>query len=488
LTAKAETRQLGAVILAVGLAAGLIDLFAEPLGIVDGARFGWGLAVLFSLAAIAIVGGLVLAYVPTALLNPRAVAQKIGHPLLFGAGFLIGLAIRAAFVGRYGTQDPGTVLGWGQAVATNGLADAYQGFYFPVLYQVFGSIVALTEHFEIRSIVALKAVNIACDLGIFTLIVVLLQRWAVNPAYALVYWLAPYVMGLDWLGYTDFEVGFFALLTVVIVSFGSRPVDFLIAGIPLGVTLLMKPEAYMLFAVLVLFVLARAALDRRVMTVRNWVLLFVAPVVMVGIYSLYFGVSGHGYRFLPSQYVGTTHSVPSFSGNMPNIWHVIGEFYRQGENSVYTVTHPSIYHVIAAISTMAILAAFAIVIARTAGQRSEGMNMLLLFAVASLVVPMTMTQAHENHLFLGAAFSSLVMVIARDRRFTIALSALLLLAFVNLYARYGLDAGWRPFAPEYTYPLQFAMAVITTATFAVLALQLARVARSPIGSERLTAR
>jgi hypothetical protein len=312
--------------------------------------------------------------------------------------------------------------------------------------------------------------------------VVLLQRWGVNPAYALVYWLAPYVAALDWLGYIDFQFGLFALLAVVVVSFSSRPADFLIAGIPFGVALLMKPQSYPLFAMLVLFMLARALLDRRSAGLYRWALLFIAPLAMIGVYALYFWLNGRGSTLLLTSYVDVPGLIPSLSANAPNIWHVIGNFYREGDNPVARVTGLGIYHWIATLGTVTILTAFAVAIARTAGRRSDGINMLLLFAVGGLVTPMTMTQAHENHLFLGAVFGSLLMVIARDWRLAVALTGLLLIQFANLFALYGFDDGshWDPLSAAYTYPVQLGVAVGATAAFVIVAFQLVRVARSPI--------
>jgi hypothetical protein len=496
-------------VVAVGLFAGLVQLLAPTIGLADTPASNWREAALFAIALSAVAVGLVLAYVPPSLLSPRAVARKIAMPkrdpsvpqrhsgagararylhlYLVGAGFLLGLAIRVAFTGHYGTQDPlWDLFVWGRGVTNTGLAGVYESNYFPVQYQVFGSVFALAEHAGIRPIVAFKLVNLGCDLGLFTLIVVLLQRWAVNPAYALVYWLAPYVAGLNWLSYVDFQLGLFALLAVVVVSFSNRPTDFFIAGIPLGMTVLMKPQSIALFAMLGLFVLARAVLDRRIVDLGRWALLFIAPIAMFGVYSLYFWLNGHSLTFLLTSYINEPSLSPSLSANMPNIWHIVGNFYREGDNQVSDVTGLPIYHWIATLGTVAILTAFAFAIARTAGRRSDGINMLLLFAVGGLVTPMTMTRAHENHLFLGAMFGSLVMVIARDWRLAVALSGLLLVQFANIFALYGFDdeSRWDPLGTAYTYPVQLAVAVVATAAFAILAFQLMRVVRSPLGTEQ----
>ena len=475
--------------LAGGLAIGLIELFASNIGLAQGPGFGWTRAVILMAALLASGVGLVIAYVPPTMLNPRAIVGKIGGSTERGgrrrlyfvvAGFLLGLAIRVAFIGHYGTEDADIFLGWGRDVASSGLAEGYRADYLPLQFQIFGSISALADHFGIRTIVALKAVNIVCDLGIFAVAIILLQRWAINPAYALVYWLTPYVAGLDWLSYVDFQLGLAALLAVLVISFGTRPIDFFVAGIPLAAAFLMKPQAYTLFGMLGLFVLARAIVERRTIGLRRWLLVFVAPIAMLGCYSLYFSINGHSLTFMIESLVGVNDVQPVLSGNQPNLWYLVGHFY-QVDGAI--VTGPAIYDKIAAIATVAILTFFAIQVARTAARRSDGVNMLLLFAVGALVVPMTMTQAHDNHLFLAAVFGSLIMVLALDRRFTVALSVLLALEFLNLFAGYGFDnpePAWNPigWSGYYKDPARFCVAVLVTATFAYLALQLTRVARS----------
>ena len=464
----------------------MIDGFAGNLGLVRGQEYGWVQAAIFAAALIACGAGLVVAYVPATLLSPPAIARRIAGSMdasgrrtlyLVGVGFLLGLAIRVAFIGRYGTADAGVYLDWGRAVANTGLADAYRADYLPLQFQVLGSISALTDLFGIREVVALKSVNLGCDLGCFALIVVLLQRWAINPAFALVYWLTPYVAGLDWLSYVDFQLGLFALLAVVVISFGNRPVDFMIAGIPLAAALLMKPQSYALLAMLGLFVLMRALVERRVIGLRRWLLLFVAPIAFVGLYSLYFSINGHGSTFVLSSLVGVKDVQPVLSGNMPNLWFIVGHFY---EMDGAVATGSAVYEPIAAVATLAVLSVLSFEIARNAAGRSTGVNVLLLFAAASLIVPMTMTQAHENHFFLGAMFGSVLMVIARDWRFTVALSTLLLLQFVNLFGSYGFDnPGLVPLGSVYGDPAHLAVAVAVTVTFAFLALRLRSLAHIP---------
>ena len=66
----------------------------------------------------------------------------------------------------------------------------------------------------------------------------------------------PYTLAMDWLGYVDFDVAFFALLGVLIVSGGRGAGRLLAAGFAFGAALLTKPQALtlaLMFAGLVLF-------------------------------------------------------------------------------------------------------------------------------------------------------------------------------------------------------------------------------------------
>lgn len=65
-----------------------------------------------------------------------------------------------------------------------------------------------------------------------------------------------------------------------------------------------------------------------------------------------------------------------------------------------------------------------------------GNKFLRIFGMASLLVPMFMTSAHENHLFLGSVF--LVLFFAIDRRLSVRMAIQILLAiqFLNLNGLY----------------------------------------------------
>jgi hypothetical protein len=135
-------------------------------------------------------------------------------------------------------------VGWGADTNARGLAAAYHGDYFPLSYQTFQLPAALGDHSSVSATVWLKIIMLIFDIGCFAALVALLRRWNASPRLALAYWLQPYFMVLSWLGYVDFEMGFFMLLAIVILAYGSSSwVAALTAGLPLAVDVMLKSSS-----------------------------------------------------------------------------------------------------------------------------------------------------------------------------------------------------------------------------------------------------
>jgi hypothetical protein len=95
-------------------------------------------------------------------------------------------------------------------------------------------------------------------------------------------------------------------------------------------------------------------------------------------------------------------------------------------------------------------------------------SVLVVLAAAATVVPMVVTQAHENHFFLGGLFLLILALLTRSRRFLWGVQSLLLLMFINLFALYGFDVTvYRsPVRSLYTTPVQILVAAAATLMFA----------------------
>jgi hypothetical protein len=475
-------RTFGIAVVGASLLLGILVLFPDRLGLESGPQFTSREAVLFLFAGIALIFGLLVAYIPAELLSASALVRAVGSrrkQVLFLACFTLGLAVRVALLGEYGTGDPRQDLVVGRHVVSVGLAAEFHGGYFPIQYQEFGSVVALARGLGLREIVVFKSVNLACDLLCLWVIAILLRHWGRNPGWALLYWLTPYVAVLDWLAYVDFQMGLFALLAFVPIAFGRSKADWLVAGIPLGVAVFLKPQALVVLGIVVLYALARIAVDRRVASGLRPALVLVAPACLVVIYSLYFASHGHSLAFLVKTYRDTTSMQAPLSGDMSNIWYVVAENYREQGQPLSAVTNPLVFHKVAKVLTACILAALAWAVARTRDRRPASLDLLLLVTGATLTVPMTMTQAHENHVFLGAMFAAVLVAVTWSRAFAASVGALLLLQFVNVFARYGFGnahSGPRPLG-FYTDPVAVGVAAVCSLLFVVVAFNWASLTR-----------
>ena len=62
---------------------------------------------------------------------------------IVAAFFILGLAIRIALIPTTGSDDIAAYAKWGAAVGSQGLAQAFEGIYFPIQYLVFAAVDAV---------------------------------------------------------------------------------------------------------------------------------------------------------------------------------------------------------------------------------------------------------------------------------------------------------------------------------------------------------
>jgi hypothetical protein len=334
---------------------------------------------------------------------------------------------------------------WAHDVAEHGLADAYKGIYFPLQYEVFHAALRLAWALGSSGVTALKAVNLAFDLASFGVLVVLLGRLGLPRAYALLYWLHPFFLSIFWLGYVDAQLGFLLLLTLLGLTYARTRLQYLAAGVPLGLAVLMKPQADM-FVVMLVILTAAALVGRRLSVTpvsrefaRRASLLLVAPAVFYAACSAWLALGGRSLTYLaqtnlPSELARLS---PSLTANAPNIWYPVAERSREEGASIYTVIEPAVFNPVGAVLTILLLVAGTVLILRCS-QLTPAAQALLVFTLPGIVGPMTLTHVHENHLFYGAIFVVATIPLVRDRRYALAIHALLLLWFVNLFGRYGM--------------------------------------------------
>lgn len=367
--------------------------------------------------------------------------------ILLALGFLAGLLVRYSMLFYKGTFDMDAYYEWGQRALEVGLSRSYHGIYFPVQYQLFELCDWLAAQLSAQSFVIFKLSNLTFDLASFCLLVLLLKRQRSNPAWALLYWLHPWFLAVFSLGYIDFHFTFFVLLCVWFLRRDAVR-DYLLAGIPLAVAFLMKPQAQILLIAVFAYAVFRYLRTR---DARPFGML-AGPIVLFLSYEAYFISSLPHPRYvaavvLPASYLNITNIMPSLTAQMTNIWCPVAYLIRNPDQSLPMVSDqiqllPYISaKYLAAATVLALLSLYVFRVERES-ESSPGDKFVTIFGFATLAVPMLMTSAHENHLFLGTVF--VVLLTARCNPWFMKLTAqiLLLIQFLNIYSLYGEHPLW----------------------------------------------
>ena len=423
--------------------------------------------------------------------------------VVFVALLVVGLVLRALGVPYAGTYDMDNLVSWGQDVDRLGLAKGYvplPGSYFPAAYQVFGLSIGLARAIGVSPIVGLKAVNLALDTGTLLLLIAVLRQWKLPVAYSLIYWLNPYFIVTNWLGYVDFHPAFFVLLSLWLLGRARSALATIVAALPLGIATAMKPQAITLVAMLGAFVVVQLVRGRRSEpdTTRAWLLLL-GPVAVFAAYSAFFIAHGKSLLFLVRGYLDVGRFMPALTAQMPNIWYPVADFYRDKGALIESVVEPKAFHTVAAVLTAALLVFVTARIARDPDRRPFPVRVLLLFTAGAAILPMLMTRAHENHFFLAATLGVVLVALLGDRPLTILVNALLAMQAVHLFGLYGLGEnrvttalglekwldvdvqgiryGVKAYALDQPH-LQTVVACITTVLFAAAAYRLVTVVRT----------
>jgi hypothetical protein len=408
-------------------------------------------------------------------------------------GFVAVLALKLLFVSDRGTGDMDTALGWGHTLLHVGLVRGYTGSNFPIAFQLYEGLVTLADHLGVNEYLAMKSFDLACDVGTFFLLRVLLRRWDVNPAWAFAYWLSPYFLVMTWLGYDHFQMGLLVvgLLLAIDRAWRRQTVGtWALAAFVMGIGFLQRPQFQALVAALALYggfvaidhlrrrAPLRAALVNRETAPVLW-LLGGAAVFFAG-YSIWFWVGGKYATFLVHSYATVSAFSPALSANMLNVWAMVAEAYRHGPEQLTMVTGPHYWHLVAGLLGIVVLLGGTWLIARRHAQRPFPLTALYLFAFASLALPNVYTRAHENHFFLAALLLVPVMAIAQRRvGVFVALAATSALQAFNMFSIYGFgsvsqtyDSTTLDVRSVWTWGVRFAAAAVCTAIFVALLVML----------------
>jgi hypothetical protein len=396
--------------------------------------------------------------------------------ILLLLGTLVGLAMKWFMLFHMGTFDMNSYFEWGRKALEVGLSRSYHGIYFPIQYQLFEICAWAVAKTGAQFFIIYKVLSLLCDLGIFWVLLLLLRRRGANPLYALLYWLHPWFLAVSSLGYCDFQ---FSLCVVLCVWFlrGEEARDYLLAGLPLAVAFLMKPQAQVLIVATLAYGLSRYLRS------RDWrpLAMLVPPTFLFMAYELWFTRALPRPRYiaaqvLPLSYLNITNIMPALTAQMTNIWYPVAYLLKKPRRGVQTVSDqihllpylPAKYLMAIIVLGLVCLHAFRV---EPETETSPSDKFVKIFGFATLAVPFLMTSAHENHLFLGSVF--LVLLVAQHVSLfsKLSIQVLLLVQFLNIYSLYGTHPQWLADLMKRTQSdeVTVAYSIVAVVCFAVIA-------------------
>lgn len=367
--------------------------------------------------------------------------------VLLALGILAGLMLRWSMLFHMGVFDMDAYYEWGRKALEVGVPKSYHGIYFPFQYQLFELCAWVVGKAGWQFFTIYKLPNLICDTGSFWLLLLLLRRQRANPLYALVYWLHPWFLALFSLGYADFQFTFCVVLCVWLLR-GETTRDYLLAGLPLALAFLMKPQALILIVATFAYGLFRYLRTRD----RRPLAMLVPPALWFLCYEIWFTLSLPRPRYivaqvLPASYLNVTNIMPALTAQMTNFWYPVAYLLRESGQSPITVSDrihvlpylPAKY--VAAAVVLGLVGLHAYRVEREA-ETSLSDKFVKIFGFAALAVPFLMTSAHENHLFLASVFLVLLMAQPVPLLAKLSIQVLLLVQFLNLYGLYGEHPPW----------------------------------------------
>lgn len=371
--------------------------------------------------------------------------------LALWSGFVVVLVLKLVFVGDKGTGDMDVALGWGRTLLRVGLVDGYTGSNFPIAFQIYEGLVWFARQVGMDGYAAMKALNLACDLGTFWGLRALLRGWDLDPRWAFAYWLSPYFLVMAWLGYDHFQMGLIVVVTLLLAQRVRSTRGWLLVSVPFGIGFLQRPQVQALVGAVAAYagIVALDAWRREGRSVRAAVwhertrralLLLVVPAVLFVVYTVWFWAGGKDALYLTHAYQQIAAFSPALSANMLNVWQMVAELYRHGDEQLSTVRGPGALHALAgAISAVALLAGVWFIVRSERPGRPFSVTLLYLFALGAIVMPNLYTRAHDNHLFLGLVLvvPLVAMLPARRGAALAVVGATTVLQAFNSWALYG---------------------------------------------------
>jgi uncharacterized membrane protein len=145
--------------------------------------------------------------------------------------------------------------------------------------------------------------------------------------------------------------------------------------------------------------------------------------------------------------LNVTNIMPALTAQMTNIWYPIAYVLREPGQSPITVSdriHVLPYLPAKYVAAALVLGLVSLHVFRVERQTGTSLSdkFVKIFGFAALAVPMLMTSAHENHLFLASVFLVLLMAQPISLLVKLSIHVLLLVQFLNIYSLYGEHPPW----------------------------------------------
>ena len=230
---------------------------------------------------------------------------------------------------------------WGLAALTNGLHESYHGTYFPIQYQIFEFCVWLALKLNIDHFIVFKSMNLLFDCGNLIVLYHIFKKIGISKFYLLIYWLHPWFLNMFSLGYVDFQFTFFILLSIYF-TFKTSAKSYLIAGLFLACSFLMKPQVQI---IVFSFFIYCSLLYFKNKDFKPF-LIFVFPVLLFGLYSLFFFFASGSLLRMTSTYLLVSTVMPCLNANFLNGWFSIAYLLKDANEPIYAISDQlSILHI-----------------------------------------------------------------------------------------------------------------------------------------------
>lgn len=394
--------------------------------------------------------------------------------ILVCALFAIGLLVRVGLMESKGTADFSEYVKWGKGTYEKGLVGGFQGGYFPVQYQSLQASYAIAVNLSLPPDKVIRIFNLVFELGCLALLMYILRKHLSTTKIMVLFWLNPFALIIFQQGYVDAQFAFFVLAALALITSdlgGSNPgglSKYILAGLPLGIALLMKPQPIPIFVALaVLFVIFFAQRKRR----EAWKIacMVILPVVLYAAFSFYFaanidiydnhrslprvsemlqqkaglskGVADFGAAslFLTGQYAYTAQNKAAINAQMANPWFLVATALNKDGLPIYRVSDTLTLFGVSYrnIGLLLLFAAAITILVRVARKETDlDTKIILASCVFPILLPYLGTNAHENHFYLGFILITVMGAILADKLTIKAGYALSCLNAVNLVYYY----------------------------------------------------